>query len=164
MNSKVLVSGVSGPIGAALLPSLPANSWSVTRLVRGPAANENQISWDPARPIPPEAVSGFDAVIHLAGETIFGRWTAAKKQKILHSRVEGTGNLAELSPRRKRSRRFSSAARPSVITAIAATNYFGRRAPQAGDFSPRLASGGKKRPCLRCKPTYEPLTSAQELS
>ena len=119
MNSKVLVSGVSGPIGAALLPSLPANSWSVTRLVRGPAANENQISWDPARPIPPEAVSGFDAVIHLAGETIFGRWTAAKKQKILHSRVEGTGNLAQALAQAEE--------KPKVLICGSAIGYYGHR-------------------------------------
>ena len=75
MNSRILVSGVSGPIGTALLPSLRTGGWSVVRLVRGGAAGGGQIAWDPARPISPEDVSGFDAVIHLAGETIVGRWT-----------------------------------------------------------------------------------------
>jgi uncharacterized protein len=119
MNSKVLVSGVSGPIGAALLPSLPASSWSVMRLVRGPAANENQISWDPTRPISPQAVSGFDAVIHLAGETIFGHWTAAKKQNILHSRVEGTRNLAEALAQAEE--------KPKVFICGSAIGYYGNR-------------------------------------
>jgi len=95
MNSKVLVSGVSGPIGAALLPSLTASGWSVVRLVRGQATGENQIAWDPAKPLSPDAVSGFDAIIHLAGESIFGRWTKAKKAKILSSRVAGTANLSQ---------------------------------------------------------------------
>src|SRR5580693_7712351 len=95
MNSRILVSGVSGPIGAALLPSLKASGWSVARLVRGAATGEGQIAWDPAKPIAPQAVSGFDAVIHLAGESIFGRWTATKKAKIRDSRVVGTRNLAQ---------------------------------------------------------------------
>src|SRR5208337_5093494 len=94
MNSRILVSGVSGPIGAALLPSLSSSGWSVVRLVRGAAAGNGQIAWDPLKPLPPEAVSGFDAVIHLAGESIFGRWTAEKKRKIRDSRVLGTSNLA----------------------------------------------------------------------
>jgi uncharacterized protein (TIGR01777 family) len=64
------------------------------RLVRGAAAAEDQISWDPSKAIAPETVSGFDAVIHLAGESIFGRWTADKKSKIRDSRVVGTLNLA----------------------------------------------------------------------
>jgi uncharacterized protein len=94
MISRILVSGVSGPIGAALLPSLKTRGYEVARLVRGAAAGGSQILWDPAKPIAPEAVSGFDAVIHLAGESIVGRWTAGKKLKIRDSRVVGTGNLA----------------------------------------------------------------------
>src|ERR1700683_562189 len=94
MNSKILVSGVSGPIGAALLPSLKTSGWSVVRLVRGAATGDGQIAWDPAVPLAPQAVSGFDAVIHLAGESIFGRWTDAKKAKIRDTRIVGTFNLA----------------------------------------------------------------------
>ena len=35
-------------------------------------------------------VNGLDAVVHLAGEPIFGLWTKAKKERIFKSRVEGT--------------------------------------------------------------------------
>lgn len=91
---RILVSGSSGPIGAALLPALNATGYEVSRLVRGPALGERQISWDPLKPATPESVSGFEAVIHLAGETIVGRWTAAKKARIRDSRVLGTSNLA----------------------------------------------------------------------
>src|SRR5260370_32104437 len=93
MNSKVLVSGVSGPIGAALLPSLKTSGWSVVRLVRGPAKDTGQISWNPATPIALGTVSGFDAVSHLAGDSIFGRWTASKKRQIRGSLAAGTLNL-----------------------------------------------------------------------
>ena len=119
MNSRILVSGVSGPIGAALLPSLKTSGWSVVRLVRGQAAGNGQIAWDPAVPIAPEAVSGFDAVIHLAGESIFGRWTSAKKRKIRDSRVAGTLNLASALARAEE--------KPQVFVCGSAIGYFGNR-------------------------------------
>jgi uncharacterized protein len=52
-SARVLVTGVSGPIGAALLPSLKSRGVQVTRLVRGPAFGDDQISWDPAKPLAP---------------------------------------------------------------------------------------------------------------
>jgi uncharacterized protein (TIGR01777 family) len=123
MKYRMLVSGVSGPIGAALLPSLRAEGWSVVRLVRGAAAGKPadnaQIAWDPASAIAPEAVSGFDAVIHLAGEGIFGRWTAAKKRKIHDSRVLGTVNLASALARAER--------KPDVFVCGSAIGYYGNR-------------------------------------
>src|SRR5580700_4535223 len=123
MNSRILVSGMSGPIGAALLPSLRAEGWSVVRLVRGAAAGRSsdnaQIAWDPAGAIAPEAVSGFDAVIHLAGEGIFGRWTAAKKRKIRDSRVLGTLNLASALARAEQ--------KPRVFVCGSAIGYYGNR-------------------------------------
>src|SRR5271170_5135800 len=123
MNSRILVSGVSGPIGAALLPSLKTSGWSVVRLVRGSAAGEGQIAWDPAAPIAPEAVSGFDAVIHLAGESIFGRWTAGKKRKIRDSRVAGTLNLAQALAR--------AAQKPDVFVCGSAIGYYGNRGDES---------------------------------
>ncbi|MHB8214821.1 MAG: TIGR01777 family oxidoreductase [Candidatus Sulfotelmatobacter sp.] len=119
MNSRILVSGVSGPIGAALLPSLRTSGWSVVRLVRGSAAGNGLIAWDPAKPLAPETVSGFDAVIHLAGESIFGRWSAAKKAKIRDSRRAGTLNLASALATAKE--------KPSVFVCGSAIGYYGNR-------------------------------------
>jgi uncharacterized protein len=119
MMSKILVSGVSGPIGAALLPSLKARGYEITRLVRGPATGKDQISWDPGRPIAPEAVSGFDAVVHLAGESIVGRWTDEKKRKIRESRVAGTSTLAQALAQAQ--------AKPQVFVCSSAIGYYGDR-------------------------------------
>jgi uncharacterized protein (TIGR01777 family) len=119
MNSRILVSGVSGPIGAALLPSLRSGGWSVVRLVRGGAAGGGQIAWNPVAPLAPDAVSGFDAVIHLAGESIVGRWTAAKKAKIRESRVAGTLNLASALARAEE--------KPGVFVCGSAIGYYGDR-------------------------------------
>src|SRR6202166_717605 len=119
MNSRILVSGVSGPIGAALVPSLRSSGWSVVRLVRGTANGDGEIGWDPAKRLAPEAVSGFDAVIHLAGESIVGRWTAAKKAKIRESRVAGTLNLASALARAEE--------KPGVFVCGSAIGYYGDR-------------------------------------
>lgn len=95
----------------------------MVRMVRGtPAGGSNgngQIAWDPAVGIAPEAVSGFDAVIHLAGESIFGRWTDAKKQKIRESRVAGTLNLASALARAEE--------KPRVFVCGSAIGYYGNR-------------------------------------
>ena len=123
MNSRILVSGISGPIGAALLPSLKNSGWTVVRLVRGQAGNADQIPWDPAKPIRPESVSGFDAVIHLAGETIFGRWTAAKKAKIRDSRVLGTQHLAQALA--------DTNEKPQIFICGSAIGYYGDRGDEA---------------------------------
>jgi uncharacterized protein (TIGR01777 family) len=123
MISRILVSGVSGPIGAALLPSLKARGYEVTRMVRGAVAGaisgEDQIAWDPAKPIASEKVSGFDAVIHLAGESIVGRWTNDKKKKIRDSRVAGTTVLAEALAHAKD--------KPQVFVCSSAIGYYGDR-------------------------------------
>jgi hypothetical protein len=119
MISKILVSGVSGPIGAALLPPLKTRGYEITRLVRGAATGENQISWDPGKAIASERVSGFDAVIHLAGESIVGRWTDEKKRKIRDSRVAGTSALAEALAGAKD--------KPQVFACSSAIGFYGDR-------------------------------------
>ncbi len=95
----------------------------MVRLVRGAVAggpaDDAQIAWDPATPLAPQAVSGFDAVIHLAGESIFGRWTAAKKAKIRDSRVAGTLNLAQALARAEE--------KPKVFICGSAIGYYGNR-------------------------------------
>jgi len=118
-SGRILVSGVSGPIGAALLPLLKARGFEITRLVRGAATKNGQVAWDPARPLSPESVSGFEAVVHLAGETIFGRWTEAKKRRILESRIQGTKNLATALAK--------ASQRPRVFVSGSAIGYYGDR-------------------------------------
>jgi uncharacterized protein len=118
-SPHVLVSGASGPIGAALLPSLKSAGYRVARLVRGVAVNDEQISWDPVQPLDPAKVSGFDAVIHLAGESIVGRWTDAKKRRILESRAQGTRNLSAALA--------NAPQKPRVFICGSAIGYYGNR-------------------------------------
>jgi len=121
--AQVLMSGVSGPIGTALLPALKTSGARVTRLMRKDsrrsAGTEASLPWDPAQPLSPEAVSGFDAVIHLAGESIVGRWTESKKKKIRDSRVVGTQNLAGALARAQN--------KPRILVCGSAIGYYGNR-------------------------------------
>ena len=117
--NRILVSGVSGPIGAALLASFEPQSTQIVRLVRGRAQGAAQVSWDPLAPVSPAAVSGFDAVVHLAGETVVGRWTEEKKKAIRESRVQGTRNLAAALAQ--------SDAKPRVLVCASAVGFYGSR-------------------------------------
>ena len=116
---KVLLSGSSGLVGSALIPALETNAYQVTRLVRSGPSGEGRLVWDPAKPLAPESVSGFDAVVHLAGESVVGRWTAAKKAAIRESRVLGTRNLAEGLAKASRP--------PRLLISASAIGYYGDR-------------------------------------
>lgn len=121
--ARILVSGSSGLVGSTLLTSLKSAGARITRLARPgstPAgANEESIPWDPAQPVSPETVSGFDAVIHLAGESIVGRWTESKKARIRDSRIPATTNLARALAQAKN--------KPEVFLSGSAIGYYGSR-------------------------------------
>src|SRR5215475_15563364 len=111
---RIAVTGSSGLIGSSLLPLLVRAGHDVVRLKR-PA------QWDPeTNTIDGAPLSGIDAVVHLAGESIAGgRWTAARKQRILESRVKGTKLIAETIA--------GIEARPSVLISASAIGYYGDR-------------------------------------
>lgn len=120
---QVLVSGASGFVGSAIVDALRARGDDVGRLMRGNAPAEPlDVRWDPAAGTIDEAAlaeAGFDAVVHLAGEPIVGRWTDAKRERILLSRVDGTsllaGALARLDP----------ATRPEVLACASGVGFYG---------------------------------------
>jgi len=118
----VLVSGASGFIGSALVPTLTAGGHTVTRLVRStPRPGQAEIPWNPAaRSIGTPALEGLDAVVHLAGDNIAaGRWTAAKKASIRDSRVQGTTVLCEALAQVVKP--------PKVLLCASAIGYYGDR-------------------------------------
>jgi uncharacterized protein len=119
MPDKVLITGSSGAVGKAILWSLQHGGYAVTRLVRHSPAGPSEIRWDPMQPIDPAVLSGFDAVIHLAGESIMGRWNQAKKAAIRNSRVVGTRHLAEALARAPQ--------KPRVLVSASAVGYYGDR-------------------------------------
>ena len=92
----VAVTGSSGLIGSALTAFLTAGGHRVVRLVRAAPAGPDERQWDPFSP-QPGLLDGTDAVVHLAGAPIGGRFTAAHKQAVRDSRVGPTALLAGLA-------------------------------------------------------------------
>jgi uncharacterized protein (TIGR01777 family) len=110
---RVVLTGASGLIGTRLAAKLSARGDEVVALGR-------HSGWDPlAGPAPAALLAGADAVIHLAGENIAQRWSAAAKERILESRTTGTANLvaglAQAQPR------------PRVLVCANAVGYYGDR-------------------------------------
>lgn len=118
---KILVSGTSGLVGRALIPALEESGHVVLRLVRHEVRDPGEeMQWHPyAGTIDGGSLPPFDAVIHLSGESIAGRWDAAKKRAIHDSRIRTTAFLAECMDRMERP--------PAVWLCASAIGYYGNR-------------------------------------
>lgn len=100
---RVVVTGATGFVGQSLVRELNARNHRVVVLTRDPGGAARRLplvaaihAFDPnTEAAPAEALDGADAIVHLAGESVAGRWTEAKKQAIRESRVLGTRNLVE---------------------------------------------------------------------
>lgn len=92
---RVLISGASGFLGSALGERLTAAGRRVKVLSRTARPGQDALTWDPAAGrLDGAALAGVDAVVHLAGASVAGRWTRARRQAIRASRVEGTQLLS----------------------------------------------------------------------
>lgn len=90
----VAVTGASGLIGPQVAAVLGGGGHRVSRLVRRPTGAPDEIAWDPAAGVlDPAALRGVDAVVHLAGHSIAGRFSDRHKDAVLRSRVDGTRTL-----------------------------------------------------------------------
>ncbi len=118
---RVLITGGTGLIGQGVKKQLQAEGAEVLILSRKPAVNGESIQWDPdAGRIDRSSLEGFNAIVHLAGESIgAGRWTAARKARILKSRVGSTRLLAETIARLE--------SPPQVVVSSSAIGYYGDR-------------------------------------
>lgn len=116
---RIAVTGSHGLVGSQLWAFLSSGGHSVARLVRGAAA-PGEIVWDPeAGRIDAAALEGADAVVHLAGETIGGRFTKRKKAAIMQSRERGTRLLASSLARLERP--------PRALVCASAVGFYGDR-------------------------------------
>lgn len=117
---KVAVSGASGLIGSALVPSLRSSGHEVVRLVRREPASPDEARWDPAAgELDRSALQGVDAIVNLSGENLGRRWTDVRKREILDSRVRSTALLARTAA--------ALPPRPSVLVVASAVGYYGDR-------------------------------------
>ena len=106
-------------IGSAVVAALKGAGHEVYRLIRPPrTAGGDEILWDPMGDfIDMSKLGGCDAVIHLAGESIAGRWPAAKRERIYDSRVKGSRLLCEYIERMDN--------RPRVFISASGVGYYG---------------------------------------
>ncbi|RDV44456.1 TIGR01777 family protein [Leifsonia sp. ku-ls] len=121
---RVLLAGSSGMIGGELRAQLDAGGHEVRRLVRRTPSAPDEIEWDPAeRRVDVAPFEWADAVVNLSGSSLQRLpWTRATKRRILSSRLQATGTLADGM------RRADDP--PAVFVSGSAVGYYGDRPGQ----------------------------------
>jgi uncharacterized protein (TIGR01777 family) len=137
---KVLVSGASGMIGAALCDALLARGDTVVGLTRDPqrARHTNPSvlwhAWEPVLERPPaEAFEAVDGVVNLVGETLNQRWTDEGKRRMLESRRTATHNLVQAIAALER--------KPEVLVNQSGSGFYGDRGDAIVDESAESGTG-----------------------
>jgi hypothetical protein len=142
---RVVITGATGTIGAALASALGARGDVVVALSRDAdrghrvlGVNAEVYAWpDPlGTRAPADALRGADAVVHLLGEPVAQRWTEASKRRIRESRGLATRNLVTAL------NGLADGERPNVLVSQSATGYYGpqgdepldENAPAGSDF------------------------------
>ena len=150
---RVLVSGSSGLIGSAVCDALTARGDDVVRLVRR-TAGAGEIRWDPvAGALDASALTGLDAVVHLAGAGIGDRrWTTARRHEIVASRVRSTEVLA---------RALADMAKPpGVLVNASAVGVYGDRGDEELTEESSPGTGFLAELCLSWEAATEPASAA----
>ncbi|MBL8020906.1 MAG: TIGR01777 family oxidoreductase [Leptospirales bacterium] len=112
----VAITGGTGLIGRRVASLLEARGMMVRVLSRNESA---QFHWNPDKAqITGGALEGVDAIVHLAGESVAGRWTDEKKRRIIESRRSTTEFLA---------REVQKARIRPVIVCASAIGFYGDR-------------------------------------
>jgi uncharacterized protein (TIGR01777 family) len=134
---KIVVAGGSGFIGQPLVHRLVTRGDDVAVLTRNPIKVHagHPLPWNP----PSEGrwmddVAGADAVINLAGENVGGgRWTAARKKRIMESRVAATSALVSVMSR--------NPGKPRALISASAIGIYGDRGDELLDENSPPGSG-----------------------
>jgi uncharacterized protein (TIGR01777 family) len=129
-------------VGSALVPALIGHGHNVLRLVRRTPQAADEIAWDPAAgTLAPGALEAVDAVVNLAGENVAaGRWTAARKEALLRSRVDATRTLVAAMAKMTR--------KPSVFVSASANGFYGDRGDEMLTETSSIGRGFLPEVCL----------------
>jgi uncharacterized protein (TIGR01777 family) len=140
MTGAIVVTGATGLVGRRLVASLRADARAVRIVSRradvpGFDPGVEVARWDGER-LGPEALRGAEALIHLAGEPVFGGLpTAERRRRIRDSRIASTEALvASLAA-------LPEAERPGCFVCASAVGYYGSRGDLALDESARPGEG-----------------------
>jgi uncharacterized protein (TIGR01777 family) len=143
---KILITGGTGFVGRQLTSRLVKDGHEVTILTRslkgakGSLPGISYLEGDPTKKGSwQEAIKNHDAVINLAGASIFSKWTDEHKKAIRESRVNTTQNIVEGIP--------THPERPFTLFSTSAVGYYGfcgdeeltENSPPGNDFLARIA-------------------------
>jgi uncharacterized protein (TIGR01777 family) len=123
------LTGATGFVGSKLIDVALRRGHEVVAFTRGldktiPGCEMRRFSLD----TPPD-IKGCEALVHLAGESVAGIWTAKKKREIVESRVLGTRRLVEAIQ--------ASRVKPEVLVCGSAVGFYGdRREEELTESSP----------------------------
>lgn len=138
---KILITGATGFIGRQVILYLRDRGHKIVVLTRDSKKAPVRLpiacpvfSW-PSTDQPParEAFAGVDAIIHLAGRSILGRWTAKVKKEIVRSRVESTRQLVAAMR--------DLPEKPAVLVSMSGIGYYGDRGEETVDESDAPGAG-----------------------
>lgn len=126
-GSMILVTGATGFIGRRLVTLLRERGFEVAVLSRHPQQARAQLpqaklieSWSPQQGLYPiSVIEQVRGIVHLAGESVVGRWSEAQKRAIRDSRVQGTLSLVAAIAQAR--------TRPQVLLSASAVGYYGDR-------------------------------------
>ncbi len=121
MKQSIAITGATGFVGSRLTEVARSQGREVLQITRS-TPGPGQMQWSPSEgTIEAERLRGVDAVVHLAGESLFGlRWTEEKKRRIMKSRVDGTSLIARTLA--------SMQDGPGTLVSASAVGYYGDRA------------------------------------
>ncbi|GLZ42676.1 TIGR01777 family oxidoreductase [Actinokineospora sp. NBRC 105648] len=149
---RVVVAGSSGLIGTALVAKLRRDGDEVVRLVRRPPQGPDERQWDPpAGKLAEDALDGVHAVVNLCGAGVADRrWSQARKQVLLDSRIEPTEVLA------------AAVAQHGVPVLVngSAVGYYGDTGPGPADETQPRGAGFLAELCTRWEAAAEPAKAA----
>lgn len=153
---RILVTGSTGLVGRRLVEALRDDGLRVGTVTRSPerarfADDVEPVRWDGVR-VAPEELARSAAVVHLAGEPVFGGlFTADRRRRILESRVDSTRALVraigELAPDE----------RPKVFVCASASGYYGDRGEEELDEESPPGSGFLADVCIAWEKAAQPV-------
>ncbi len=158
-NKTILLVGGTGFIGNELGEKLVQAGYSLHVLSRRDKTDlylsfpAHIFYWDESQAIPPEALKNVTTIINLAGESIAaGRWTEAKKKRILSSRLSVCKAIDSA---------LSSMENPPLLIQASAVGFYGDQAQNQVDEESPAGEGFLAETCVQWEKATLKMKGAQ---